>query len=496
MIADSEAYEYALGIYQGLEPSEVWGHFAALNAIPRPSGGEAAAREYVRRLAGEAGVPSAQDAAGNLVVRLAGCDASESASPVCIQAHLDMVCEQRPEVENDCASSPVRPRWQDGRIYAAGTTLGADNGIGAAMSLACLTGPDFPHPPLELLFTVDEETGLGGASRLDPDLIAARQIINLDTEEPGELIAGCAGGGTMTIHLPFELRPVDPSSRALEIRVSGLKGGHSGVQIHEPLANSLKLLAELLRQAGPDAGLSTLQGGNARNAIPRDALAVIVAPEESFAEIEDAVSSRAAQLRAAWAGKEQGLCIQTTPTRAAAAIHPHAMRQLVTLLCDLPHGPLTWSKQFPGKVETSANLAVARISTQRRPELEIVVSARSFLDLSIRDTLDAVSDLGLTAGGRTSRSEIYGGWAPRPGSPLLEHARAAMRQATGREPRVDVIHAGLECGALAARLSGLDAVSFGPRIRGAHTPEEYVEPETVEETWRVLTALLGRLASA
>ena len=230
-------------IYSGLEPAEVWKHFAALNAIPRPSGQEQAAADYVRGIADRHGAIWKSDARGNTVVYVSATAGRETSPPVCLQAHLDMVCEKRPEVEIDFSRNPIVPRLENGRIYATGTTLGADNGLGAAMALAALTEASLEHGPLELLFTVEEETGLYGAAELDGALISAKRIINLDTEDPAEIVIGCAGGTGVTLTLSVAAEMLNPAHATLRLKVGGLQGGHSGIEIHQPRANAMKLLA-------------------------------------------------------------------------------------------------------------------------------------------------------------------------------------------------------------------------------------------------------------
>lgn len=483
-------------VYRGLEPAEVWRHFAALNRIPRPSGQEQAALTYVREAAKSAGCSVREDSIGNLVVEVPARGAEPGAPAVAVQAHLDMVCERRPEVTHDFERDPIRPRRVDGRIYASGTTLGADNGLGAAMALALLTTSSLRHGPLDLLFTVQEETGLIGAMSLDPALLQARLLINLDSEEPGELIVGCAGGGTSALRLKTPLSPVPEDAAAMEVRLGGLHGGHSGVQIHEPLANAIKLLTALLLQGIEENGelrLISFGGGNARNAIPRDAVARLCGPAREISALEQSLRAGLDRLRAIWAQDEPGLTLQVeaidTPPEAMEREESEA---LLALLDELPHGPLEMSSLYPGKVQTSANLAVV---TGQAGALEIVVSVRSFRTADIRRIMDDIAATAAGAGAELKESEIYGGWEPDPGSPLTAVAEQAAAQIYGHPPRIDVIHAGLECGAIAARVPGLQAISFGPRIRGAHTPEEWVEIATVEETWRLLTRLLSSLTA-
>ena len=478
--------------YVGLEPAAVWRHFADLNAIPRPSFHEHAAAAYVRAVADEHGARWEADSRGNTVVYVPAAPEREGATPVVVQAHLDMVCEKRPEVEHDFLKDPIRPQRRDGWIYATGTTLGSDNGIGAACTLALLTEPGFARGPLELLFTVEEETGLHGAANLEPSLISSRWMVNLDSEDPRVLTIGCAGGAGSILRLPLEtLAPTD-GSNGFTLTVSGLKGGHSGVQIHEPLANAIKLLTQCLvelQEAGVDFSLASLRGGNAHNAIPRDATATLAVSAADADMLRQIVQAFAARLEGRWLSDEQGLRLTLSDAALPSAVWSDSLRdRALSLLCALPHGVLTMSADFEGKVETSSNLATVNATAEA---LEIATSTRSFRTPEIERVQGEIRGLGEDAGAEIEARDGYPGWEPDPHSRLLAKTIAVCEQAMGTKPTVELIHAGLECGVIAARLPGMEAVSFGPRIRGAHTPEECVDITTVASTWKLLTALLA-----
>jgi dipeptidase D len=481
-------------VYAGLEPRELWRHFGGLNRAPRPSRREEAARAYVRQVAEAAGALWTTDERGNTVVRVPASPGREQAPPVAVQAHLDMVCEKRPEVDHNFETDPIRPRIQGECVYGTGTTLGADNGIGAAAALALLTEPGLEHGPLELIFTVEEETGLHGAAALDPSLVHARMLVNLDSENPLELTIGCAGGAGAILHLPLALEPVSPGWIGREVVVSGLKGGHSGVQIHERLANAIKVLQRALSeagQAGAEFRIGTIQGGNAHNAIPRDASARLAVAPESTATLEEATAGVHDVLCLAWRRDEPGLSLEVREAPLPEAVWtPEEGARVLQLLDDLPHGVLAMSEVFPGKVETSSNLAMVR---SEGGELEIATSSRSFLDEELAKVQERIRACGEASGARVEMRDGYGGWEPDPGSRLLQTAVAVYERVFGTSPEVQVIHAGLECGVIASRLPGLQALSFGPRIEGAHTPEEHVHIPTVASTWRLLTALLAAL---
>ena len=480
--------------YENLEPAAVWKQFAALNAIPRPSGAEAAARAYVQQLAAARQARWDVDARGNLVVQLPASDASSGAPTVVLQSHLDMVCQQRPGVDHDFDIDPIVPRREGDKIYATGTTLGADNGLGAAMMMAILAEDNLQHPALELLFTVEEETGLFGAAELEPELLKGRLMINLDSEDPDEITIGCAGGAGTSLILPLTREALADSSR-WQIVVGGLAGGHSGVEIAKPLGNAIKILVEVVNAArieALDLRLIEIEGGTAHNAIPRDATSHIAVPDAQKADFERAFDARAAEIKAEWKHDEPDLTISVAPSHSISLpINAAGSATILELLRALPHGVAAMSARYEGKVQTSSNLA--EVET-REHELEVHVSNRSFLASDIANLQATEANLGEAAGAQIMVREGYPGWEPRDESPLREKTIAVYRRVMGREPLVEVVHAGLECGLLSEKFPGLDAISFGPLIKGAHTPEEWTSIQSTGEIWEILTALLEDLA--
>ena len=479
--------------YENLEPAAVWRQFAALNAIPRPSGAEAAARAYVQQLARARGARWDADTRGNIVVQLPASGDNDGAPTVVLQSHLDMVCQKRPETNHDFAVDAIQPRREGDRIYATGTTLGADNGLGAAMMLAILA-KEIVHPPLELLFTVEEETGLFGAAELDPNLVKGRLMINLDSEDPDEITIGCAGGAGTSLVLPIEREALDDSDK-WQIIIGGLAGGHSGIEINQPLANAIKVLVEIVNAAripAPASRLIAIDGGTAHNAIPRDAvahLAVSSAHKDAFA---DAVAARADELKTQWQADEPNLEITLQASDSdLLPMNAAATATTLELLRALPHGVSAMSERFAGKVQTSSNLATVET---RADEIEVHVSNRSFVAGDIENLQQSQANLGEAAGARIVPRDGYPGWEPRAQSPLREQTIAAYRRAMGKEPIVEVVHAGLECGLLSEKFPDLDAVSFGPLIKGAHTPEEWASIESTRQMWNLLTGLLNDLA--
>jgi dipeptidase D len=489
-------------VYAGLEPPELWRHFAGLNSTPRRSGQETAARAYVQGVADATGCSWEVDGYGNLVVRVPAKSGRQGAAAVAVQAHLDMLCEKRPGVEHDFDRDPIRPRIVDGRVYATGTTLGADNGIGAAAAIALMTAPGLKHGPLELIFTREEETGLDGAMALDPSLVRARLLINLDSEDPDELTVGCAGGAGTILKLPVQTEPAPPGWVGREVVVTGLKGGHSGVQIHEPLANAIKLLAGVLPRI-EEAGIpfriasGSLHGGSAHNAIPRDASAIVALSPRALAPgtfhaLERAVEGLRAALLEEWGKDEPGLALEVREIPPPGRVFREAENsRILSLLHDLPHGVLKWSDAFPGKVETSSNLAQLRTGED---VVEVCTSSRSFVAAELASVQQRIRSLGEATGAIIEARDSYPGWQPDRNSRLLEISKRVYEQVMGKAPEVQVVHAGLECGAIVSKLPGMEAISFGPLIRGAHTPEEHVTISTVGATWKILIRLVETLA--
>jgi dipeptidase D len=483
--------------YIGLEPREVWRHFSTLNGIPRPPGGEEGVRSYLRSLADARGAAWAIDDFGNMVVRVVAARVRGDAPPVAVQSHLDMVCEGKPGVRYDPASDPIRPRRVGDLIYADGTTLGADDGIGVALSLALLTTPEMRHGPLELLFTVDEERGLHGAANLDLGLLHAKTLINLDGEDASQLIVGSAGAQDSVVRLPlaYELLPAG-EWRARRLIVSGLRGGHSGLDIAERRANAIKLIVDsvgAMRSAGVPLPLVAVRGGSARNTIPRHAevdVALATEQEELFAQTVRALARR---LKEEWIEDEPALAVEVHSLPDPNAIlAPESDGALMELLTEIPHGVLATDAES-GCVTASCNFAHVAIE---EGAAVVLVSSRSFVDGDMDGVQETLARIVARLGGEAEVASRYAAWTPRHSDGmLLRIAVGRYREAYGREPKVQTVHAGLECGTIVAKLPEIQAISFGPSIGGAHTPDEHLSIPSVLPTWRLLTGILESLAS-
>lgn len=473
-----------------LAPRELWRHFARLSAIPRPPGREQAALDYVKSLAQARGAGYREDAYGNLVVFVDG----EGGPTVAVQAHLDMVCEKEPGVEHDFDTDPIKPVRDGNLVRAAGTTLGADNGIGAAAALALLTSDGIKRGPLELVFTVQEETGLHGAMAFDADLLQAKMLINLDSEDPDELTVGCAGGAVVEVRPPLKWEPTPGGWTGRELVISGLQGGHSGVDIDKPRANALKVLMATLSglRTALEVRLAGISGGTAHNVIPREAAARIVVAEDSAVRLEEVVAGVGEALRTEWEGKEPNVALTLNETPVPdQVLDLRSEDGLLGLLAEIPHGPQEWSEDFPEKVETSANLAFIKVAPG---ETLVTASVRSLSAHRLFRTRTAISTAGLKIGAKVDVVDSYPGWEPDLDSELLKLAAGQYEQVNGKPASIQVVHAGLECGVLVSKKPDMQAISFGPRLTGAHSPQESVDIDTVESMWRLLVGLLGVLA--
>ena len=474
----------------GLEPATLWKYFAELSRIPRESKHERAAGDYVVRVAKELGLVHARDAVGSVVVRKPASAGREQAPSLCLQGHLDMVCVARPGKRHDFARDPI-VLVRDGEcITADGTTLGADNGIAVATNLALMAGRTLEHGPLELLFTVDEETGLTGASRLDPAMLQSRILINLDSEDEGTLTVGCAGGRDTTATWPLITEAPRAGSVAVEVRVTGLKGGHSGVEIHQGRGNAIKMLARVVAALEPlETRIVQLEGGSKRNAIPAEAGAVVCLPKPSLDEARATATRMKDVLRTELGGVEPGLDVVVTPSRSRPSrVYKRAFqRQVLRVLSALPHGVMKMSAEIPGLVETSTNVAVLRQMPRR---LTLSSSQRSMVASEIQEIIDSVVAILELGGATVTGTDAYPGWKPNLESSILANAVRTYREMYGHDPKVGAIHAGLECGIIGKRIPGMDMVSLGPNIHGAHSPEERVEIASVKRYWDYLLAIL------
>lgn len=480
---------------ENLEPKFLWKHFADLCRIPRGSKNETAVVAHVEAEARKRGLEVLRDHVGDLVIRIPASAGREAAPIVVLQGHLDMVCEANSGTSHDFLRDPIRTTVDGEWVRTDGTTLGADNGVGVAAALALMDDAAAVHGPLEVLLTVDEESGMTGARELPPELVRGRLMLNLDSEEDGTLYVGCAGGGNTFLRLLLRREAPLRGFKAFTLQVTGLRGGHSGLNIHENRANAVKLLARVLHDAVERCSLRLggLAGGNKHNAIPREAFATIFVPTRKEAELRALVAGWLEVFRDEYAGIEPdlALALEEPPKERPKPITVNAAARVLDLLLALPHGVLGMSQALPGLVETSNNLAVAETGERT---LEVVTSSRSSVGPSLQALLGQVAAVGRACGADVRQPGGYPAWKPDMSSRLLQVARETYRRMYGKEPKVTAIHAGLETGILGSRIPGLDMLSFGPQIEGAHSPEERVHVPSVVRFYDFLKGMLQALA--
>lgn len=478
-----------------LSPRRLWGHFDSILHIPRPSGKEDSIRCHVLNWAAVYGFKTMTDEVGNVVVHVPATRGHEAAPIVVIQGHLDMVCEYDKGAQDPAAhgvDAYVNGDW----VCAHGTTLGADNGIGLAAAMGAAESPAAAHGPLELLFTVNEETGLVGAHGLKPNFVTGRVLLNLDSEEEGTLYVGCAGGGDTEIVLPVQWSLMPPSGADYTICVSSCRGGHSGLDIIENRANAVKLLARVLSElrGRVSFGLIAFNGGDKHNAIPREAEAIVRITPEQETTLRASVAAAMEFMRSEFTATDPNLEI-TVGTLGydgeRKPLDPRWRDQVIYLLQALPHGVLAMSRDISGMAETSTNLARVRLEGDA---LRVLESSRSSVASALAAVRGQIVSCTVLAGGSADPRPGYPGWRPNMASPLLRTAKEVHTICLGREPKVTAIHAGLECGVIGERYPGMDMISFGPDIRGAHSPDERVSIPSVVRFWQLLEALLKRLS--
>lgn len=470
---------------RSLAPQAVWQWFADICAVPHPTYREAELAAYIMQRAEAAGIACRQDDKGNLYLHKPACGENMAGKRgVILQAHIDMVAQKTPDSPHNFMRDPIATHIDDGWVRAEQTTLGADNGIGAAMALAVLFADDIAHPPLDVLLTVEEEIGMGGARAVQADLLQGKYLINLDTEENGSIYLGCAGGRDADVSLPMQ----DERSHgeAWRVCVDGMTGGHSGIDIHRGRGNAIKLLADTLCRWSGDWQLVSFHGGTLRNVIPREAEAVLVLPAGSGARFAEMLAAAQHEAQTVFANPQLGIRAESValPERAFSRADS---RRAVDLLAALPDGALQMSRDFAGVVDTSICLSVAHTDENG---LRIGLLMRSLSEApkdALSRRLQAAARL---AGAQLQLDGDYPGWTPNPHSPLFHATRAVFTQHFRCEPKVEVIHAGLECGLLQQRLPDVEMVSFGPTIEGAHSPKERVHIDSVRDCWDILLQLL------
>jgi len=479
---------------QELNPREVWKYFDEICQVPRPSKKEEKIISYLTDFGKKHNLETKTDAAGNVLIKKPATKGMEKAKPVVLQSHMDMVCEKNSDVKFDFMKDPIQPKIEGDWVTAKGTTLGADDGIGMAAQLAILVSDNIQHPELECLFTVDEETGLTGAFALEPDFINGRILLNLDSEDEGEIFIGCAGGVDTVATFNFKTRPVPSKSLAFKIELKGLKGGHSGDDINKGYANSNKILNRFLWNATDkfNIRLSKFEGGNLRNAIPREAYAVVTVKEKYVVDFEKYFSDFCKIIFKEYKGVENKMTFDLNKTE-----HPrYVMRMkdqkdLLNSVYACPNGVIAMSKDLLGLVETSTNLASVKFYEGNI--IEVVTSQRSSVDSARADIADMVESVFTLGKAHVIHSDGYPGWTPNTDSEILKISADSYKDLFGKEPVVRAIHAGLECGLFLEKYPDMDMISFGPTLRNVHSPDEKIHIGTVEKFWDHLLDILKKI---
>ncbi|MGA2359478.1 MAG: aminoacyl-histidine dipeptidase [Terriglobales bacterium] len=476
-----------------LQPEPIWKHFDRLAAIPRASTKEAAARDYVWVLATKLGLESVQDDAGNLVVRKPARPGREGAPMALLQGHLDMVCEKNEGTVHNFDADPIKAVRDGDWLKADGTTLGSDNGVGVAAALAVMESNDIAHGPLEFVFTIDEETGLTGASAFPGGLLKSKYFLNLDNEEMGTLCIGCSGGVKTTARRKVTLHPASAGS-AWRIKVSGLKGGHSGVDIHQGRGNALRIMGGVLQVLLDRLPIEIAQinGGSAQNAIPREAAALVVVADPSReSELKSLVATAEAGYKADLGGFDSGLWVTLEKAeRPGNVLDATDAKQTVALLASLHHGVLAMSPDVAGLVQTSTNLATVNTTGDA---VEIVTSQRSAIESSMLAAARMVATVSRLAGFEVEHGGKYPGWKPEPNSDIVRKLQEVHKKLFGEPAKLIAMHAGLECGVIGEKYPGMQMVSFGPTIVDPHSPNERVQISSVESFWNYLKLVLENL---
>ena len=487
---------------QELQPKEVFSIFHEITQVPRPSKREGKIIEWLKAFAVKHNLEHTVDEAGNIIMRKPATPGYENKPGVILQAHMDMVCEKNNDTVHDFDNDPIHTYIDGDFIKAQGTTLGADNGIGMALMLAAITSDTLKHPALECLFTVDEETGLTGAFRLQDGCLNGKQLINLDSEDDGQVFIGCAGGIDTLAKMHYQpisniQLPIANSLLAIQIKVGGLMGGHSGDDINKGRGNANKILVRFLYQVmqATDMRLATINGGNLRNAIAREAEALIAIPMSYKEDIRVMLNHYIATIEAELGDVEKDFFMHLETTDMPALFVPaDKAKVLIQALYACPHGMTAMSKTMPGLVETSTNLASVKMKEDEKGAfVEINTSQRSSIESKKHDIKQMVECALALACDEVTHGDGYPGWAPNPQSPLLEVTKKAYQDLFAAEPKVLAIHAGLECGLFLEKYPYLDMVSIGPQMFGVHSPQERLSIASTGKCWEWLKRVLETL---
>jgi dipeptidase D len=467
--------------------------FEQINAIPRCSKNEAQIVLWLKQWAEEKQFPVKVDAAGNMVITVPPTAGLEQSAGVVIQGHVDMVCEKSPDSGHNFATDPIRHVFDGDWLKADKTTLGADNGIAIALAMALATDDSLGHPPLELLFTVDEETGLNGAKLLEPGFVNGKVLLNVDSETEGVFTVGCAGGRNTLVSRKLEFDDLDGESTVFSVKMQGLHGGHSGIDIHKQRANANKILIRTLDRILKSCHirLVALKGGSAHNAIPRDAAAMFACDPSEAANVSKAISDFEKIVQAEYASIEPRLAIGLTTLESGTvdnrALSEQETRSVIDLVLSLPHGVMGMSPEFEGLVESSNNLATVEITNE---SLQILTSQRSSVMSRMDEVTSNINAAAALAGANSQSDSEFSPWTPNMQSALLKRCQEVYEKVSGRQPAIQSLHAGLECAIIGEKYEGMDMISFGPTMEDPHSPNERLFVPSIGKVWDFMVALL------
>ena len=475
-----------------LAPQNVWKHFYSLTRIPRPSGHVEQVTEFLVNFGKELGLESFTDEVGNVIIRKPATPGMENRRGVILQAHMDMVPQKNNDTVHDFTKDPIET-WVDGEwVKAKGTTLGADDGLGVAAAMAVLEAKDLKHGPLEVLITKDEETGMYGAFGLKEGTLKGDILLNLDSEQEGELYIGCAGGIDITASLEYKEEAPADGFVARKLTLKGLRGGHSGLEINEGRGNANKLLARVVHDllVEFDCQLASFEGGNMRNAIPREAHSILLFNPDDMEGLDDYIKEYEAQINSEYETIESNVSLKMEEVEVPATVVPEEIQDnMINVLMACQDGVMRMIPTVPDTVETSSNLAIVIIASGKA---EVRILARSSCD-TMKDFLaDSLAACFSMAGMKVEFSGTYSGWQPNVNSPILQAMKASYKEQFGTEPAVKVIHAGLECGIIGATYKNLDMISFGPTLRSPHSPDERAYIPSVTRFYDFLVATLEK----
>jgi dipeptidase D len=483
-----------MSILSQLSPESIWIYFEEICRIPRLSTNEGKIRQYLLAFAKKNNFESKEDEVGNILIVKPPFIGMENRKTVVLQSHMDMVGEKNADYPHDWATDPIIPAVKGGWVTATGTTLGADDGIGIAAQLAILSDKELKAGKIECLFTVDEESGMTGAINLKPDFFTGKTLINLDSEDEGILFIGCAGGMDTVGTLNYNTEPVPANAEALSISITGLHGGHSGDEIHKGYGNAVKIMNRLLWNISNKFNISVgwFNGGNLRNAIPREAFSTIVFNKNDTESVRRWIDEFNSTLINEFGDLEKDLKVTVKNTDLPEVVmDAESQKRFLNALNCCPHGVIAWSKDMDDLVETSTNLASAKFDDNKT--IRIITTQRSSVESSKHEAGATVESCLRLAGAKVVHSDGYPGWKPNLTSEILRITRESYYALFGKEPSIRAIHAGLECGLVYEKIKGIDMISFGPTIRGAHTPEEMIEIKTAQMFWDLLLDVVRKM---